>query len=129
MEQQQRALIIAEGPITVTYRREDDLWFCLALQFDIVGTGPTRQAAFGELRELLNTYIEAVLNTKGKVSFFNPSEAEEWENPDRENYEVTAILEPRPDIPEVTGRITLEEMRTHYRDSIQSFDLSPPLAA
>jgi hypothetical protein len=81
-------VFLLQGPVTVAYRREGRKWYATALQFDLVGAGRTQQAAFDELQRVVNTYLEEILETKGPVRLFNPSEPAEWESPHRESYHV-----------------------------------------
>ena len=83
--------ITLKGPVTVTYRQEGAEVYARALEFDLVGIGKTRKSALKELQEIFADYAEEVLNTKGKVRFFNPSDSEEWENPDKEYF--SAVFE------------------------------------
>ena len=72
---------VKRGPISISYRHEKDMHYCTALEFDIVGTGETRQAALNEMLELLSEYFIAVLGdmkSGNKVEFFCPSDASEW---------------------------------------------------
>lgn len=85
-------IMTLRGPITVTYRQEGGEVHARALQFDLVGIGKSRKSALKELQEIFSDYAEEVLNTKGKVRFFNPSDPEEWENPEKEFFSVVFIL-------------------------------------
>ena len=116
---------ILAGPVTVAYRRRRGGWVCTALQFDLVGTGATRQKAFQELQEVVNAYLQECLQAKEPVDFFNPSEREEWNAGRKEHYSVgvcIAVPEGRPEAPEVIPDLRRLRM---YRDRIQSFDLVP----
>ena len=84
-------IVTLKGPITVTYREEGTEVYARALQFDLVGIGKNRRDALKELQEIFDDYAEEVLNTKGKVRFFNPSDSEEWENPDKEFFNVVFV--------------------------------------
>lgn len=77
---------IANGPITVAFRQDEGEWLATALQFDLVGTGKTKDTAFAQLKELVNDYLTFILSVKGEVAFFNPSPREEWEAPEQEQY-------------------------------------------
>ena len=80
------------GTITVAFKKRGGKVYANALPFDIVGIGPTRAKAFEELSKLLYAYVEEVLSTEGKVRFYCPAEAEEWEVPDKESYNVLFIF-------------------------------------
>ena len=81
-----------KGQVAVTYREQGGEVYARALQFDLVGVGKSRKGALKELQAIFADYAEEVLNTKGKVRFFNPSDPEEWENPDKEFFSVAFIL-------------------------------------
>jgi len=81
-----------KGPITVTYKREGAEVYARALQFDLIGVGKSRKSALNELREIFADYAEEALNTRGKVRFFNPSDPDEWENPDKELFSVVIVF-------------------------------------
>ncbi len=75
--------IVLQGDVTVAYRKEGSEWFATALEFDLLGYGRTRKAAFKLLQELIAEYMLEVahLVSEGKrVAFFNPSETAEWNN-------------------------------------------------
>ena len=77
-------------PVTVAFRIIDGEWYCTALEFSILGTGNSRDAALSETRELLEEYVEAVLleAKSGPVEFFHPSPPAEWNTNDIENFRV-----------------------------------------
>ena len=85
-------IMTLRGPVTVTYRQDGSEAHARALQFDLVSIGKSRKSALKELQEIFSDYAEEVLNTKGKVRFFNPSDPEEWENPEKEFFSVVFIL-------------------------------------
>ncbi|MBI4560326.1 MAG: hypothetical protein HY706_22285 [Candidatus Hydrogenedentes bacterium] len=113
------------GAITIAYRRSAGNWLCTALQFDIVGVGPTRAAAFREMCELLTDYFDEILSSTGPVRFFNPSEAKEWNVRDQEQYTLAFLLS-RKQAPAVSRlRLTnLRELRKVHH-AIQEIDLIP----
>lgn len=122
-----RIIKMAGGPITVACRQEEDLWLCTALQFDIVGTGPTKEAAFEELKELVNAYLTHLLQAKGKISVFNPSDRAEWETPLKENYDVLVVLaEPAATVSSARV-LSLDEVRP-VRRRVREFELTPVAA-
>ena len=81
-----------DGTIAVAYKKQGREWRATALQFDLVGTGSTRQAALRELQQVFETYLSAVLETKGRVRFYNPSDPADWENKDKEHFRVMCIV-------------------------------------
>jgi len=119
------AVITLRGPVTAAYRRSQGLWYCTALQFDIVGVGKTRDEAFGEMRDLFSDYVKEVLADSGPVRFFNPSEAQEWNVKKQETYSVTVVMA-RPE-EQPSGRASLSDVGQlrPYRDAIQCIDLVP----
>lgn len=123
MTEKLRVIRIAEGPITVAYRQDGEEWLCTALEFDLVGVGATREEALGELKEIFGTYLIEVLRTPGKVAFYNPSEAEEWNNPDKAHYEVSVLIVEREEALPASGRMRLEEVRL-LSDRVQDFELT-----
>jgi hypothetical protein len=115
---------VAGGPVTVAYKQVAGEWHCTALQFDILGIGKTREAAFAQLKELMNSYLTHVLQLKGKIAFFNPADREEWNTPIKENYNILVILtKPRRDSQE-TSCMDMEEIRP-VRRRVREFDLLP----
>ena len=119
-------ITIMSGPVTVAYRRTGGEWICTALQFDIVGTGATRDEAFDELRALFQTYLREVVDTEGPVKFFNPSDAEEWQRKDKGEYRVEAILAKVEEEADAPPRVVNDIAKLRpYRDRIKAFDLTP----
>jgi len=89
--------ITIKGPVSVAYTKADGEWYATALQFDIMGAGRTRDEAFQDLQKCVEIFLHSVLETSGNVAFFNPSEQEEWNNPDQEQYKIgvtTRIAKP-----------------------------------
>jgi len=80
-----------QGPVTVSYRNSGKNCYCTALQFDLVGIGTSKTEAFRELRDVFNTYLIEIVQTDGPSEFLNPSPAEEWSVPEREEYYVVAL--------------------------------------
>ena len=66
------------GFITVTWKRQKGEHICTALEFDLIGLGATRDEAFRNLREIVQSYFEEAVKLKGPVRLFNPSPAAEW---------------------------------------------------
>lgn len=81
---------IVGGPVSVAYKRHGRGWMAMALQFSLIGLGKTREKAFEELKGVLLTYLETVLEAKGPVRFFNPAEDEDWDTSDQEQYRIAA---------------------------------------
>ncbi len=114
-----------QGPITVVYRKSGRDCLCTILEFDLVGIGRTRKEAFKEAHAVLVTYIEACLKAPGKVHFFNPSDACDWNLKNKEQYFVrfiTARPRHKPSLP--TQIPDIDAMR-EYRDTIQNIQLVP----
>jgi hypothetical protein len=84
---------IAQGNVSVGYYQEGGRWFALARQFDLLGSGATREEALNQLRELVQDYVEASL-TWGMERFLNPAPDDEWERASRyrQEYSVTLIF-------------------------------------
>ena len=81
------------GPVKVAYYQEDGEWWCVALQFDLMGSGNTREEALNELKELIVEYILACVKAanEGKtVVFFHPSSEDRWNIEDSENFQIVA---------------------------------------
>lgn len=114
---------IAGGPITVAYRKEDDLWYCTALQFDIMGNGKTREKAFAQLKKLVNSYLIHVLSVKGPVSFFNPSDREEWETDDKRSYDVLVLISGSAPVSD-NELLKLSDVKLFSR-RVKEFELAP----
>ena len=115
-------VVTLKGPITVTYREEGADVYATALQFDLVGIGKTREAALNELQEIFSEYAEEVLNTKGKARFYNPSDPEEWENPDKEFFSVTFVLSGKRGSSTATSVCNIRELHA-VRRSVRTIQL------
>ena len=108
----------------MTYRRERGEWMCTALEFDIVGTGKTKQEAFDELRALVETYLLEVMDTDAPVEFYNPADAEEWECKDRKSYRVAVIMARAKEDTSIPPRMVRDITKLRpYRDRIRGVDL------
>ena len=81
-----------DGAISVSFRKRGKEWYATALQFDLVGTGTSRDEALRELQTLFEAYVNAVIGTKGRTRFYNPSEAEEWEVRDKQHFRAVCIV-------------------------------------
>jgi hypothetical protein len=81
-----------EGPVTVAFSQLADEWYATALEFDLVGTGASREAALRQLKAVVKTHFETLLTTPGKVRFFNPSDADEWNIEDKEYFTMTITI-------------------------------------
>lgn len=114
-----------KGPISVTYKKDGAEIHARALQFDLIGVGRTRARALKELQEIFADYAEEVLNTRGKVRFFNPSNPDEWENPDKELFNVVFVLvrkgKPLPVSPMLDS---IRDLRP-IRDAVETIQLQP----
>jgi len=117
-----------KGPVTVAYRKQGRKWYAIALEFDLVGIGPTRQKAFNELQAVFNDYLIGCAEEEGPVQFLFPAEPSEWNIEDKEWFRVTAIIvqpkKPRKEVPSV---ISLSDLHS-LRGRIQSFGLVPEAA-
>jgi len=85
-----------DGTISVAYKKHGRDWYATALQFDLVGTGNSRAEALQELQSLFETYLGAVLDTKGRVRFYNPSEQADWDTKDKQHFRVVCIVAAAP---------------------------------
>ena len=75
------ASVKLQGNLTVGFRQVAGLWHANALQFDIIGTGHTKDSALQQLKELVAEYLASVIAElkKGhRVEFFNPADSAEW---------------------------------------------------
>jgi hypothetical protein len=118
-------IMTLRGPVTVTYRQEGTEVHARALQFDLVGIGKSRKSALKELQEIFADYAEEVLNTKGKVRFFNPSDSEEWENSDKQLFSIVFVLVRKAsalELPSICDSI--RDLRP-MRDAVKTVQLQP----
>jgi len=115
---------ILKGPITVAYKKENGKWICTALEFDLCGVGDTREEAFELMRGCVNLYLKEIMDTEGRVQFFNPSEREEWAVPDKELWRVVvALKDEKKTAPyEIEN---LDELRKKFRNRFCSSNLIP----
>ena len=117
---------LLQGLVNVSHRKSGKRWYSTALEFDIVGTGDSRKKSFAQLQELVSEYVFAIideLDAGARVQFFNPSDAEEWNRGQVEQFEVTFILE-------VDQRANISPTITPQKlgdlaGEIQSIDLVP----
>jgi hypothetical protein len=116
---------ILKGDVTVAYRRHGRGWRCTALEFDLVGVGNTQEKAFAQLRDLVNGYLDDVLNTDGPVRFFNPSDAEEWDSPKKEKYRVEVVVSQSAKGAAGSAVIPDIDKLRSYRSRIRAIDLTP----
>lgn len=88
--------LTAEGPVTVAVRKFGREYHCTALEFDILGTGKTKQEALVQVQELIEDYITSVIEELAKghrVAFFNPSVEKDWNQADELRFfDVTLIV-------------------------------------
>ena len=117
-------IITMEGPVTVAHREVEGEWHATALEFDILGTGATRDAAFNELRGLVNDYLCEIINTPGRVRLENPAEGREWAVPDKEFYHLVAavVRPPHARRRAYRRRYNIAAMRS-LRNRIRTIDL------
>lgn len=80
-----------KGPVTVAYRRRRCDYVAIALQFDLVGIGKTKTEALLQLQKILDIYVREALKEKGRIKFFNPSPAEEWELPEKDEFFLACV--------------------------------------
>lgn len=116
--------IIGGGVTTVASRQADGEWRCTALQFDLVGTGATKEAAFEELKELVCEYISHISRQRGKVAYFNPSDREEWEVADKKDYMmVVATIRPKRKANSTIKPLSLSDLGSIK--NVEKIDLVP----
>jgi len=114
-----------KGPINVTYREQDGKVYARALEFDLIGIGENRSESLRELQDIVGEYVYEVLNTKGKVRFFNPSIPEEWENTDKEPYLVTFVIAVPVKTPDISFIFNSIEDVKPMRKSVRTIQLQP----
>lgn len=115
---------ILEGLVTVAFKKVGRKWHCTALQFDLVGIGKNRAEALEELKGVVNAYLCSILKSKGKVRFFNPSDADEWECEDKREFSVTVAMFGLKAPSRVPERLSFAKAR-RYRDRIHSVSMLP----
>lgn len=128
-----RVVVNIGGPVTVAYRRFKGYYTCTALQFDLVGTGKTREAAFAQLRQLVEEYLISIvelLNEGEQVRFFNPSDADEWNCGDLRAFQINVELQDGPTAQALKKGFLQYDQRglrrlAPYRDAIESVGLVP----
>lgn len=118
----------AKGNVTVAYRRIAKEWYANALQFDIVGTGRTKEDALDELKELIQDYVVEMVSDLGKglsIAFFNPADPDEW-NKARyiEEFEVEFTIKAAAEVPS-TFRLSDSSRMRDLASYIRSVDLVP----
>lgn len=125
-KKQLKTIKLIRGLVNVSHRKSGKRWYSTALELDIVGTGDSRKKSFAQLQELVSEYVFAIvdeLDAGARVQFFNPSDAEEWNRGQVEQFEVTFILE-------VDQRANISPTITPQKlgdlaGEIQSIDLVP----
>ncbi len=122
-------IITLKGPITVTYREEGGEVLARALQFDLVGVGKTRDDALKELQDLFSDYAEEVLSTGGKVRFFNPSDSEEWDNSEKQLFNVVFVLVRKGHQTDLSSVCDNIQDLHRMRKSVESIRLQPCCSA
>jgi predicted RNase H-like HicB family nuclease len=114
---------LADGPITVVFQHDGPYWIATALEFDIIGTGKTRQESLSQLQELVSLYLFEVIQEPDKHNIFNPSESELWALADKVKYNVLISLKLTKKT-ESESKMMLRDVRP-FRNSIKEFNLSP----
>ena len=84
-------IVTVRGAVEVGYFRQGNYWFALARQFDIMGSGKTKDRAFRQLQSLVNDYVEACLR-HGTTEFFSSCTDEEWEHTERHREAYTVVM-------------------------------------
>jgi hypothetical protein len=120
-------MVTLEGPVTVAYKRVGSQWHCIVLEFDLVGVGKSRSAAFAELQGVIKAYLEEVIHAKGKVQFFNPADRSDWNCPRRERYQVKVGLTQPADADDVPRTLSIDQARRN-RGRIRSIHFVPQAA-
>lgn len=71
-----------QGPFNVAFRKDKQSkeWHALALEFNLLGTGPTKNEALEDLQSIFFSYLCAVLDTRGRVQFHCPADPEDYDN-------------------------------------------------
>lgn len=126
MADTQRLTVTLQGPVRVTYHKQNGEWVATACQFDLIGVGDTREEALAELQEVVSVYVNEVLNARKPVQFFCPSDPEDWNRSSKEDYlvtfELTVPVTTRTMPPKIVPRI--EDLRP-FRSKITSSGLAP----
>jgi hypothetical protein len=117
-------IVCLETPVTITYRREGGEWMARALEFDLIGIGATRTAAFQELRKIVDYYLAEFVESRKKTRFLNPSEDAEWSRRDKEQYRVVVALRAAGRRPSLPATVTAADLRKH-RSRILGIDMIP----
>jgi hypothetical protein len=103
--------VLLQGGVSVSCHKEEGEWQATALEFDIIGYGPTKAKALKMLQELFSDYLHdvaSILIQGKKVKFFNPSPSEKWEHGfERFNVrlKLSATSEPKPAAPQGLGKL------------------------
>ncbi len=117
-----------QGNLTVGFRQVAGLWHANALQFDIIGTGHTKDSALQQLKELLSEYLASVITElkKGhKVAFFNPADSAEWNKARYLEEFVVCITGPIPASPPLRLNLAKPSAVRNLRGPVRSIDLVP----
>lgn len=115
---------LADGPITVAFKKAGSYWIATALEFDIIGTGNSREEAFSQLRELVSLYLLEVVRAPEQHNIFNPSDSELWELADKVKYNVLIMLSVTKLNETKSGRVMLRDVGS-FKNDITEFNLSP----
>ena len=116
---------VMKGPMTAAYHKEENRWFCTALEFDIVGIGSTRKEALSEMQELVNAYLHHIINQRGRVALMNQSDMKATD--DTEHYFVAiavAEVKTKRSAPRVVEDVTALR---RYRDRICGMNFLPAI--
>jgi len=84
-------MTLVDGTVKVSFCEVDGEYHCTLLDFDILGTGASRDIAFEEMAELVIEYIIAATDevfNGNVVRFWNPSTPEEWNVGEIKNFQV-----------------------------------------
>ncbi|MEJ2744303.1 MAG: hypothetical protein P8123_01230 [bacterium] len=68
----------AMGPVSVIYYRDEDKWIAHALQFNLMGSGSTQEAAFDDLQGLFSHYFIEYCKRGNFSTFLSPAERRYW---------------------------------------------------
>ena len=63
-------------PLRVVFYREDEEWVAHCLEFDVLGSGTSRQAALDDLEECIDIQIEFSVEHNNPANLFRPAPGE-----------------------------------------------------
>ena len=116
-------VLLLEGPVSVAFRREGPMYCAIALQFDLVGMGKTKDEAFLALQSIFDTHMRGLLKEKGHIRFLSPAPESEWNLEDRQDFKAT-ILVPRARCLPARKPLSYRAL-TRLHTSIKQFTLVP----